>query len=160
MKYIILLFLSAVALTATSYAKPISDTLPSPVGYVNDFARILSSGETQLLDSLLSDFEQRTTNGIAVVTIDSLNGALIEDYSLILFNTWGLGTKEKNNGVLLLFSMKERRVRISTGTGIEQILTDADCKKIIDTLIIPNFKNTQYFEGIKAAVDDIMLRLK
>jgi uncharacterized protein len=158
MKYIFLILF--ICNTAIAQQTQFPGTLPNPTGYVNDYANILSPSQEKRLTTTISTFKLKTTNQLAVVIIDSLNGTGIEEYALALFNKWGIGTKEKDNGVLLLFSMKERKMRIATGYGIEKIMTDADCKKIIETILVPHFKQKKYFGGINAAIKDIIRRLK
>ncbi len=128
---------------------------PKPVGYVNDFANIISYQYENKISSLITDLEQKTTAEIAVVTIQSLAGETVESYAVDLFEKWGIGKKGKDNGVLLLIALGERKVRIEVGYGLEGILPDGLCGEIIRQKIIPNFKKGNYDEGIWQAVATI-----
>lgn len=128
---------------------------PEPVGYVNDFAGIFSGEFQKSLEEELSHFEKETTAEIAVVTIESLGDDSIEEYAVRLFEEWKIGKKEKDNGLLLLVAVKERKVRIEVGYGLEPIITDGRAGRIIREKIVPNFKKENYEEGIKLAVEEI-----
>lgn len=121
---------------------------PSPQGYVSDFAGLLSdSGKAELEDSL-SQLAADTTAEIAVVTVSNLDGSTIEEYAVRLFEEWGIGTKEEDNGVLFLIAVEEREVRIEVGYGLEAILTDGRCGRILDNDVLPSFRNGDYETGI------------
>ncbi|MFN8252384.1 MAG: TPM domain-containing protein [Ferruginibacter sp.] len=122
---------------------------------MNDFAHILSIKEAGLLEEKSKTFEAASSCEIAIVTISSTGGVSIEQYAARVFEKWGIGKKAKNNGVLLLVAYKDRKVRIATGKGIENILTDSACKMIIDEVLVPHFKTKDFYEGIDAAVDEI-----
>ena len=123
---------------------------------VNDLAGILTASQITELTAILENIEKRTTAQVAVVIIDSLNGRNLEDYSINLAQNWGknkgLGQKKLDNGVLILVAMKERKIRIEVGYGLEPVLTDGKCGYIIRALMVPYFKSKQYYQGIKNAV--------
>jgi uncharacterized protein len=98
---------------------------PPPSGYVNDFASILSSSVKAELEQELQDFKQTSGHEIALVTLKSLQGDSIENVAVAIFEQWGIGTKEKDNGVLLLVAPQERKLRIEVGYGLESVLTDS-----------------------------------
>lgn len=125
------------------------DSLPKSAGYVNDFENIYSAGEEKVLDSLIKNFESRTTIQMVIVTIDTAMIARdsFDAFSLRLANVWGVGQKGKNNGVTIVISKGFRRMRIQNGFGIEKFLTDGETKLIIDTEFIPAFRQAKYFEG-------------
>jgi len=138
-------------LTETTVLSGQEDTLfyPQPVGYVNDFEQLFSDAETKQLNSLIRDFEARITIQIAIATLydfhcDKDN---FDDYTLQLSNTWGIGQKGKDNGILIAISKQFRQMRIQTGRDIENILTDEACRKIIGHYLVPSFKEENYFEG-------------
>lgn len=126
-----------------------------PAGFVNDFGNLLSSEEEASLNSKLEDFRDKTTHEIAVVTVSSLEGDTIENYAVKLFEEWEVGTKE-DDGVLLLVSEQDRRVRIEVGYGLEGDLTDAESFWIIENDIKPAFQEENYFEGLNKATDSII----
>lgn len=128
---------------------------PSAVGYVNDFAFIFDSSEIFRLEEKLKKYHDLTTNQIVIITINDNNitEENFDKYSLDISNYWGVGTKEQNNGLTIVLSPELRKIRINTGTGTEKILTDEICNDILNSLIIPEFKNERYFDGLNNAVD-------
>jgi uncharacterized protein len=130
---------------------PVSaQTFPALTGYVNDGAGLLSPEGKAELESKLSQLEKDTTAQVFVATIKSLEGYSIEDYANRLFETWKIGQKDKNNGVLLLVSLDDRKMWIEIGYGLEPLITDGRAGRIRDTDVIPLFKNNDYEGGIKA----------
>ena len=125
---------------------------PDYVGYVNDFAQILDSDSVYDLETLIADIEEETRAEIAVVTIDSLEGITIEEYAAELFEKWGIGKADEDNGLLILISLMEREVRIEVGYGLEGVITDLEAGRIIEEIIVPDFKNEEYDSGIYKAV--------
>lgn len=125
---------------------------PPSVGYVNDFAGLLSQDALTQLETRLGQLEQDTTAEVAVVTIETLDGDPIEYYANELFNAWGIGQKDEDNGVLFLVALEERQTRIEVGYGLESIITDGRAGRILDQYVIPSFKNGNYEEGIVAGV--------
>jgi uncharacterized protein len=124
---------------------------------VNDYAGILSAEENAQLENILVSYFDTTSTQIAVVIENSLEGDDIADYCQRLATAWGIGEKDKNNGVLLYVAVNDRKVRIHTGYGMEATLTDALTKRIIEQNIKPNFRNNNYAQGIYEAAD-IMMR--
>lgn len=131
---------------------------PKAVGYVNDYVYLLDSAERNHLEQKLADFEAATTNQMAIVIIDSDTLTLenFDAFTLALSNSWGVGVKGKNNGLAIVLSPKLRKIRINTGTGIEHILTDQICGNIIRTIIVPEFKQENYFKGLDEATDELI----
>src|ERR1019366_648327 len=100
-------------------------------GYVNDFAHVLSPEVVAQLDRTCDQLDRSQAKAqVAVVTIDTLNGADIADFAKHLFNKWGIGPKASNRGVLVLLAVNDRKYRIATGYGLESILTDAKAGEI------------------------------
>ncbi len=132
-------------------------TVPqNPTGFVQDYAGMLSADEISQLETKLQNFEKATTNEIAVVTISSLDGDVIENVAQDIFTKWGIGKKDKNNGVLLLISLADRKTRIQTGYGVEGDLTDIATSYIQSDIITPAFRDGKYFDGINGAVDKMI----
>ncbi|TSD02640.1 MAG: uncharacterized protein Athens071416_576 [Parcubacteria group bacterium Athens0714_16] len=144
----LLLFLPSLVL---AFAVP-----EKPSSFVSDYAEILKPEEKLVLESKLSEFEKQTTNEIAVVTIKSLDGNTIENIAQEIFTQWGIGKKDKNNGVLLLISLEDRQTRIQTGYGVEPYLTDIGTSYIQSDVIAGEFKFGAYFSGINRAVDKMI----
>jgi uncharacterized protein len=124
-----------------------------PNARVHDFANLLSPGEQAALEKLARDVEQKTTAQLAIVTVPSLRGQTVEAYAHELFDEWGIGQKDLNNGVLLLVAPTERRMWIATGYGIEPLLPDSLCGEVRDQDIIPRFKRNDYAGGIIAGTE-------
>ena len=119
---------------------------------INDEAHIFSQNERDELLSLVQNFEQNSTTQIAIVTLNSLENKSIEELSLEIARGYKLGQKEDNNGVLLVVAPNEKKVRIEVGYGLEGVLTDAISSDIINSVMIPEFKNGNMSEGVKEGV--------
>lgn len=132
---------------------------PNPTGHVNDFANLLSSQSKEELEQKLKEYGEQTSIEVAVVTVPSLEGLTVEEYTLNLAQKWGVGDKEKDNGIVVLVASNERKLRIEVGYGMEPDLTDAQAGRIIQGTIIPYFRNNQMAEGIVAGVNAILTDL-
>ena len=119
---------------------------------INDEARIFSQNERDELSNLVQNFEQNSTTQIAIVTLNSLENKSIEELSLEIARGYKLGQKEDSNGVLLVVAPNEKKVRIEVGYGLEGVLTDAVASEIINSVMIPEFKNGKMSEGVKDSV--------
>ncbi|VTX98922.1 TPM domain-containing protein [Campylobacter concisus] len=119
---------------------------------INDEAHIFSQNERDELLNLVQNFEQNSTTQIAIVTLNSLENKSIEELSLEIARGYKLGQKESDNGVLLLVAPNEKKVRIEVGYGLEGTLTDAISSEIINSVMIPEFKNGKMSEGVKEGV--------
>ena len=119
---------------------------------INDEAHIFSQNERDELLSLVQNFEQNSTTQIAIVTLKSLENKSIEELSLEIARGYKLGQKEDSNGVLLVVAPNEKKVRIEVGYGLEGVLTDAISSQIINSVMIPQFKNGKMSEGVKDSV--------
>ncbi len=128
--------------------------------WVHDEANILSEQSKATLESILQAERDSTSNQIAILIIPSLNGEVLEEFSLRVAEKWQLGKKEKDNGVLLLISKDDRLVRIETGYGLEGVLTDALSSRIIRNEIAPRFRDGDYDGGVKAGVMSIIQAIK
>jgi uncharacterized protein len=145
MRALRLAFLLVVIGSATAFAALQFSAL---AGRVVDEARVLSPDAIASLDQALADYERGTSNQVVVVTIPSLQGTSIEDYGYQLGRQWQLGQKGKNNGALLLVAPNERKVRIEVGYGLEPLLTDAASSEIVQTVILPAFREGRMEQGI------------
>ncbi|WP_462110741.1 TPM domain-containing protein [Campylobacter concisus] len=119
---------------------------------INDEAHIFSQNERDELLSLVQNFEQNSTTQIAIVTLNSLENKSIEELSLEIARGYKLGQKKDSNGVLLVVAPNEKKVRIEVGYGLEGVLTDAISSQIINSVMIPEFKNGKMNEGVKDGV--------
>lgn len=129
---------------------------PSPPRLINDFTGTLSQSEVGILENKLVATNDSSGVQVAVVMLSTLEGYPIDDYAFKLAQQWGIGQKDKNNGVLLLISVNERKIYIATGYGLEGVMPDALCRRIVDDNIRPYFKQQRYFEGIDEGTTQIM----
>lgn len=135
--------------------------LPAPVGKVNDFAEVLDPAQRADLDTQLADLERATSAEVAVVTMRTLGDRTVEDYATDLFNTWGIGKKDRDNGVLILVAVQDRAMRIEVGYGLEGILPDGLAGAVIRETFLPRFRADDYRTGLlegTARVIDIVRR--
>ncbi|MCX6291278.1 MAG: TPM domain-containing protein [Bacteroidetes bacterium] len=139
----------------------LADDFPAkPSTLVSDFTATLSEGERSSLEQKLVTFNDSTSTQIAIVIMRSVGNYDIADYSVQLFNKWKIGQEKKNNGVLILVAKDDRKMWITTGYGIEGVLPDALCKRIVNNDIRPNFKAGNFYEGLDAATNSIMSIVK
>jgi uncharacterized protein len=122
--------------------------LPSPTAYVTDLAGILDAGTRQRLTQIIEEVRQRTTAEIAVLTVQTTAPQTIEEYSVAIYDRWKIGQRGKDNGLLFLVAAQDRRMRITTGYGLEGILPDGKVGEIRDREILPHFRAGRYAEGI------------
>ncbi len=145
----------SIFLTLLFLTVPLSGKIPEPSGFLNDYAGVFTLQQKQGIENLLSEIEKKTDVEIAIAVIQSLEGRNLEEFSNELFNTWGVGKKNKDNGVLILVSMEDRKIRIEVGYGLESILTDGRCGLIIRNIIVPRFREKKYYDGILKAIEQI-----
>lgn len=129
-------------------------------GRVNDAAEILTEAERLALNSKLEKLELETGRQLIIVTVSSLGGETISSYTVALANRWGIGRKDINDGVVLLVAPSERQVRIEVGHGLENILSNELCDKIMEEEIIPYFQRGSYYSGVEAGIDALIEKLK
>jgi uncharacterized protein len=131
-----------------------------PVGFVNDFASVLSQQEKYELENKLVEFKNRTTSEIVLVTLNSLDGMPASMAAQQLGEKWGVGGSQFNNGVVILFKPKtadsKGEVFIAAGRGLEAVIPDAIANRIIDQEMIPKFKQNDIYGGINAGLDILM----
>ena len=121
---------------------------PKPRGYVNDFAGVMDQATVQRLETILTDLERKTRAEVAVVTLPSVLDGDIERAAAELFKEWGVGKKGKDNGVLILCAVQNRRVRIEVGYDLEAILPDAKAGQIIREQMVPRFRTGDFSTGL------------
>lgn len=133
--------------------------VPYLSGRVVDEAGLIPADVRQRIEQKLAAYEQQTGNQVAVLTVESLEGDPIEDFSLRVAETWKLGKAEKDNGVLLVIAEQDRRMRIEVGYGLEPVLTDLESGRIVDNVIRPAFQAGDFGGGIERGVDAILAAL-
>ncbi|WP_026840325.1 TPM domain-containing protein [Citrifermentans bremense] len=151
------LFLICVLLCATLCQ---GAEVPPLKGYVNDYAAMLSPAAAQQLESELAAFERSDSTQIVVLTIPSLEGEALEEYSIKVVENWRIGQKGKDNGALLLVVKNDRKVRIESGRGLEGTLTDLISGRIIRNEITPAFKKGEYDLGVSRGAEAIMATVR
>lgn len=132
---------------------------PQPPKLVNDFVNLIPDEAESRLEQKLVAYNDSTSTQIAVVIVANLGGTDAADYSFKLGEKWGVGQKGKNNGMVFLISMEERAAFIATGYGLEEKIPDAIAKRIIEKIVIPNFQQQKFYEGLDEATNEIMSRL-
>ena len=146
---------------ATLGTKPIETVAgmpPRPVAYtpVVDAANLLTSDEAAQLNAKLAAFYHTSGTQFVVVTIESLQGGEIADEAQKLYQNWGIGQRQNNNGVLLLIAKVDHKIRIQTGYGLEGAIPDILAKRIITNVLTPAFREKRYYEGIDAATSQLI----
>lgn len=130
--------------------------VPRNDGGVTDLAGLLSPADESALEARLEDWKKRTGHQIAVLTIASLEGESLENASLAVLRTWGVGTAERQDGALLFVSRDDRKIRIEVGYGLEGALTDSVSGRIIREVIAPKFRAGNYSGGVRAGVESMI----
>ena len=133
---------------------------PNPPRLVNDLANLMQPGEADALERKLVAYNDSTSSQIAVVTVPSLGGDEIANYAQQLYESWGIGRKGTNNGILILVAQQERAARIQTGYGLEGAVPDALAKRIISNTLVPAFRQNQYYAGLDRATDQLIALAK
>jgi uncharacterized protein len=133
---------------------------PPLTGRVTDAAGLLPPDTRARLEADLKALEDTTTTQLVVATVPSLDGLEIEDYGYQLGRHWGIGTRDSNNGAILLVAPNERRVRIEVGYGLEGVLTDAMTSQIIRRTILPSFRAGDMAGGVEAGTQALIRLLQ
>ncbi len=126
---------------------------PRPTGWVVDLTGAVPDFAAKQLNELCEEIHTFRNAEMAVVVIESLDGKSIEEFANQLFNLWGIGKREFNNGVLLLWATGDRRVRIEVGTGLEAQITDSRAGSVLDDHVIPRFKQGRFDDGVLAGME-------
>jgi len=160
---LLLLFAMGISVS-TAWAQDVTDKYfpakPNPPRLVNDFAGILQPAEVEALEQKLVRFADSTTNQFSVITVPTLHEYEVGDYALQLGRRWGIGKKDRNNGLILLIAPNERRMTFQVGYGLEGPLPDMMTNRIIKNTMAPHFRQGDYYGGIDAAVDEAIARTK
>jgi len=155
-RFIVFAIFLAGVLSLVGWTPAFAYTSPgAPTGYVNDFAHVLSANTKQSLEQELSTFDATTSNEIAVAIVPNMGGDYIENYAVKLFEDWKIGKAKQDNGVLLLLSIEERKMRIEVGYGLEGALPDSLAQSILDNEMTPLLKAGNYDGAVAAGVHAI-----
>jgi uncharacterized protein len=148
-------------LATGSRAADEGDLLPAPTTYVTDPIGLLSKEERGAMERRLRALEAETTAQVIVYIAQRLPpGAKLEPYATRCFNRWGIGQAGKDNGVVLFVFSTDHLLRIEVGRGLERALSNATCKAILDTRIVPEFRRDRFGAGISSALDEIIARIR
>ena len=123
---------------------------------VYQYKKILSDVDENSLNQKLVKYADSTSTQIVIVSIDSTKGEDVLFLGAQWAQKWGIGQNELDNGILILIAVDDRKLSINTGYGVEEFLTDARSKRIIDKTISPNFKKREYYQGLNLATDQII----
>lgn len=122
--------------------------VPNPRGYVTDLAEVISPESEDTMTRIAEELQEKTTAEIAVLTVDTLDGTPVEDAALQTFREWGVGSKETNNGLLILVAVSDHQMRTEVGYGLEGTIPDGLSGEIQDSFMIPAFREGDYDKGI------------
>jgi len=156
MKKLILLLLMILTTVAIAFSSYI---FPRYLHYVNDYANVIEEPNLADLEQLCSDLEKKTSVEMAIATVNSVDPYDTKTYAVKLFELWGIGKKNKDNGILIVCSMKEKRVEIEVGYGLEGVVTDQFCGSVLDDNVIPRFKENKFGEGLFNGTSAIAARI-
>jgi len=155
-KYLFILFIFLIILSVPSFAVELELPDPTPSFYVYDGADILNKEAEEYIIKTNEELYKRTGAQIVVFTIDSLNNVDINLYAVKLFEKWGIGSKEYDNGLLMLIVPEDRQIWIEVGYGLEGALPDSKVGNIIEDSIIPYFKEERFTEGVISGFNNII----
>jgi len=153
LKYIIVILLTLLSLKSSAqndFPDP-----PSPPRLVNDYTGKLSREQVSALEQKMLAYEDTTSSQVSIVLIRSVGPYEIGDYTIQLAEKWGIGRKDRENGVLILAALEDRKVFIATGYGLEGAIPDVLARRIIDQVIVPSFRMEEYYSGLDKATDMI-----
>lgn len=157
MKHIFSIFLIGFLLGI--FIPSLAQDIPAkPNGYVLDASSVLKPEERESLEQKLRGYADSTSTQFAIVLIPTTGSRDPYDFAMEIGKTWGVGQQGKNNGVVVLVAVEDRKIRIVTGRGIEDVLPDAVCKRIINRILKPSLKAGDYYGGLDAATTEMMQR--
>ncbi len=145
--FVTVTFVSAIALALE---------VPPLRGHVNDTAQLLKAPQAQALEQWLTEYERGSGHQFALLTVPTLQGDPIEDFSMRVADAWKLGSAEEDDGVLMLIAVQDRKMRIEVGYGLEGAIPDALAGRIIRNVLAPSFRKLQYEQGIRSAFEVLM----
>jgi len=152
----VLIITSACIVVASLAFAQLAKVPAQPQGYVNDYANLMSLGDRSRIVQFAKELDKKTTAQIAVATVKSTQPEDIHTYSVRLFDKWKIGKSGKDNGVLIVVAVNDRKAWITTGYGLEGALPDVTCSRIVQDIMIPHFRNGQYSQGIMAGTTAVV----
>ena len=134
--------------------------IPKTHTSIYDYVELLNHSGRRFLKEKIIQYADSTSTQIVIIIIESTKGEKVLDLATRWGNEWGIGQKDKNNGIVLLMARTDRKVAISIGKGIQNEFTDSEAKKIIDFRIVPKFKEGRYYKGLEDGIEGIFESLK
>ena len=155
-------FLWAILLSAIGWSALAAEVIPPPPAqYFNDYASVASASTVLQLNQTLENFERQSSDQILVAVFPKMQSdSSIEDYTVRVARSWQAGQKAKNNGAILFVFVQDHKMFLQVGYGLEGVLPDALCKRIIDQQISPRFKAGDFDGGLTAGVQSIIAAAK
>jgi uncharacterized protein len=135
------------------------DYPPRPDRAINDFAGLLAPPTVDRLEKLSQNLREQSGDAVVVATVETIAPETVEGYAVGLFEKWGIGEKGKDNGILILVAAKERETRIEVGYGLEGTIPDAEASRIIRDLMLPQFRQGDYNQGVELALQALVRRI-
>jgi len=151
---ILMLFIIPISQTAFSVE------IPKPVGFINDFAKVIDENTKHKIELIIKDTYEKTQIPIVILTMPNINDMDYNEYANLVYNKWGIGKKGIDKGILIFVALKERKLKIETGYGVEEILPDGLVGEIRDRYLVPYFKQGKFGEGLYQGVKAISLILQ
>lgn len=148
----ILYLVSCILLPVQAFALDV----PKLQGHVNDYANMISPSTKAALEKELNSFEQTDSTQIVILTIPSLEGEVLDEFSIKAAETWKIGQKGKDNGIIITVAKQEKKIRVEVGRGLEGVLTDLAAGRIVDLVIKPKFKRGDFDGGFVAGVHSLI----
>src|SRR5918992_1506443 len=130
--------------------------IPALRGRINDYAQMLSRDVARSLENRLEQFERQTGHQVALLTVPSLAGEDIEGFSIRVAESWKIGQKGFDNGVIFVVAAQDRQLRLEVGYGLEGVLPDAVASRVIREIVVPRFRDNDYEGGIASGLDAVM----
>lgn len=160
MKNAILIFILSSAFSLFGQTFNSVQELPTEKNYVFDPSNLLDFGDKLSIESQLQNLEDTDSMQVAVVMLESIGSNVPKDFATDLFNHWGIGYSNRDNGLLILFVLDQRRIEFEVGYGMEAILSDVQCKDIQQEYMVPQFKNGNYRSGMQLGVTAVVDHLQ
>ncbi len=142
---LLLFFLATLISSTAGYG---TEEFPKPKGLINDFARVISPQYSQRLTQVTGELLRKTGVPVVVVTMPDIGGEDYNEYANRLYTAWGIGKKGEDRGVLIFVTVKERKMRIETGYGMEGLIPDGLAGEVRDQYIIPYLRQDRFGEGL------------
>ena len=136
--------------------------IPEPMGFVSDFENLFNKSEIKTLDSMIMDFNNKSSIQVVIITIDTLmiRQNQMNEFTRQAYKNWGLQATGDLNGILISLSRAYKNIRIETGSGVEQVLSELDKKQIIETAFIPSLAHSKYYKATYDGLEAIIHKLK